>query len=239
MMEKDQQEMDLVKEDDMLEGAVEEALAAEEAPESVAETLPPLAEAEEGASSGQQMSKAASIEVVEAGQAWYVVHTYSGYENKVKKNLEHRNESMGMQDQIFQVVVPTEEEVEIKDGHRRTIRRRVFPGYVLVEMIMGDGSWYVVRNTPGVTGFVGSGNKPSPLLQEEVDKIFKRMEVEAPTIKVSFREGQAVRIIDGPFVDFMGTVDDVDAQKGKVRVLVSFFGRETPVELDLLQVSES
>ena len=173
------------------------------------------------------------------GRSWYVVHTYSGYENKVKKNLEHRIESMGMQDQIFQVVVPTEEEVEIKEGHRRTVRKRVFPGYVLVEMVMTDDSWYVVRNTPGVTGFVGSGNKPSPLSQAEADKIFKRMEVEAPKIKVSFREGQTVRIIDGPFVDFMGAVDDVDAQKGKVRVLVSFFGRETPVELDFLQVSES
>jgi transcriptional antiterminator NusG len=173
------------------------------------------------------------------GRSWYVVHTYSGYENKVKKNLEHRIESMGMQDQIFQVVVPTEEEVEIKEGHRRTVRKRVFPGYVLVEMVMTDDSWYVVRNTPGVTGFVGSGNKPSPLSQAEADKIFKRMEVEAPKIKVSFREGQTVRIIDGPFVDFMGAVDDVDSQKGKVRVLVSFFGRETPVELDFLQVSES
>jgi len=119
------------------------------------------------------------------------------------------------------------------------VRRRVFPGYVLVHMLLTDDSWYVVRNTPGVTGFVGSGNKPSPLRQEEMDKIFKRMEVEAPKIKVSFREGQAVRIIDGPFADFMGTVDLVDSEKGKVRVLVSFFGRETPVELDFLQVSES
>lgn len=170
---------------------------------------------------------------------WYVIHSYSGYENKVQKNLMQRIESMGMQDQIFQVVVPTEEEVEIKDGHRRTVRRRVFPGYVLVHMLLTDDSWYVVRNTPGVTGFVGSGNKPSPLRQEEMDKIFKRMEVEAPKIKVSFREGQAVRIIDGPFADFMGTVDLVDSEKGKVRVLVSFFGRETPVELDFLQVSES
>jgi transcriptional antiterminator NusG len=173
------------------------------------------------------------------GRSWYVVHTYSGYENKVKKNLEHRIESMGMQDQIFQVVVPTEEEVEIKEGHRRTVRKRVFPGYVLVELVMTDDSWYVVRNTPGVTGFVGSGNKPSPLNQEEVDKIFKRMEGEAPKIQVSFREGQTVRIIDGPFVDFMGAVDTVDQQKGRVHVLVSFFGRETPVELDFLQVSES
>lgn len=170
---------------------------------------------------------------------WYVIHSYSGYENKVQKNLKHRIESMGMQDEIFDVVVPTEEEVEIKDGHRRTVRRRVFPGYVLVHMIMTDDSWYVVRNTPGVTGFVGSGTKPTPLQKAEVDKIFKRMEVEAPTIKVNFRVGQTVRIIDGPFADFMGTVDEVDAGRGNVRVLVSFFGRETPVELDFLQVSES
>lgn len=193
-----------------------------------------------GAPSGQRDPQSSSPKPETAeGRAWYVIHTYSGYEEKVKKNLEHRIESMGMQDQIFRAVVPTEEEVEIKDGHRRTVRRRVFPGYILVEMILTDDSWYVVRNTPGVTGFVGSGTKPTPLLQEEVDKIFKRMEVEAPTIKVSFREGQTVRIIDGPFVDFMGTVDSVDTERGKVRVLVSFFGRETPVELDFLQVSES
>ena len=175
----------------------------------------------------------------EAKGEWFVIHSYSGYENKVQKNLLHRIESMGMQDEIFDVVVPTEEEIEIKDGHRRTVRRRVFPGYVLVHLILTDDSWYVVRNTPGVTGFVGSGNKPTPLLREEVDKIFKRMEVEAPKIKVSFREGQTVRIIDGPFADFMGTVDNVDQNRGLVRVLVSFFGRETPVELDFLQVSES
>jgi transcription termination/antitermination protein NusG len=172
-------------------------------------------------------------------RAWYVVHSYSGYENKVKKNLEQRTESMGMQDQIFQVVVPTEEEVEIRDGHRRTTRRRVFPGYLLVDMILNDDSWYVVRNTPGVTGFVGSGTKPTALRQEEVDKILKRMESEAPRVRVTFREGQRVRIIEGPFADFIGTVDELDADRGKVRVLVSFFGRETPVELDFLQVERA
>ncbi len=172
-------------------------------------------------------------------RAWYVVHSYSGYENKVKKNLEQRIESMGMQDQIFQVIVPTEEEVEIRDGHRRTTRRRVFPGYLLVDMILNDDSWYVVRNTPGVTGFVGSGTKPTPLRQEEVDKILKRMESEAPRVRVTFREGQRVRIIEGPFADFIGTVDELDVDRGKVRVLVSFFGRETPVELDFLQVERA
>ena len=172
-------------------------------------------------------------------RAWFVVHSYSGYENKVKKNLEQRIESMGMQDQIFQVIVPTEEEVEIRDGHRRTTRRRVFPGYLLVDMILNDDSWYVVRNTPGVTGFVGSGTKPTPLRQEEVDKILKRMESEAPRVRVTFREGQRVRIIEGPFADFIGTVDELDVDRGKVRVLVSFFGRETPVELDFLQVERA
>ncbi|HID62172.1 MAG TPA: transcription termination/antitermination protein NusG [Anaerolineae bacterium] len=167
-----------------------------------------------------------------------MIHSYSGYENKVKKNLEHRIESMGMQDQIFQVVVPTEEEVELRDGQRRTTERRVFPGYILVQMIMNDDSWYVVRNTPGVTGFVGSGTKPVPLRPEEVEKIMKRMEAAAPRIKVSFRPGQKVRIVEGPFEDFMGTVDEINMEKGKVRVLVSFFGRETPVELDFLQVEK-
>jgi transcriptional antiterminator NusG len=170
------------------------------------------------------------------GVAWYVVHSYSGYENKVKKNLEHRIESMGMQNQIFQVVVPTEEEVELRDGQRRTTERRVFPGYILVEMVMNDDTWYVVRNTPGVTDFVRSGAKPIPLRQEEVDKILKRMEAEAPKIKVSFKEGQKVRIIDGPFEDFMGTVDAIDTDRARVRVLVNMFGRETPVEVDFLQV---
>jgi len=170
---------------------------------------------------------------------WYVVHSYSGYENKVKKNLENRIESMGMHEQIFRVVVPTEEQVELKGGQRRTAERRIFPGYILVEMVLTDDSWYVVRNTPGVTGFVGLGNKPTALLPEEVDRILKRMEAEAPTIKVNFKEGDSVQISDGPFKDFHGTVDYIDTEKGKVKVLVSFFGRETPVELDFLQVERA
>jgi transcription termination/antitermination protein NusG len=170
------------------------------------------------------------------GTAWYVVHSYSGYENKVKKNLEHRIKSMGMEDRIFQVVVPTEEEVELRDGQRRTTERRVFPGYILVEMLMDDDTWYVVRNTPGVTDFVRTGEKPVPLRAEEVDRIIRRMEAEAPRIKVSFRPGQKVRITEGPFEDFMGTVDVIDADHARVRVLVSMFGRETPVEVDFLQV---
>jgi transcriptional antiterminator NusG len=175
---------------------------------------------------------------------WYVVHTYSGYENKVRQNLEHRIESMGMLEQIFQVVVPVEEEVDIKDGQRRIVERKIFPGYVLVHMILTDQSWSVVRNTPGVTGFVGSGTdasdrlRPTPLRQEDVDRILRRMEAEEPTIRVSFRQGQNVRIVDGPFTDFHGAVDSIDMERGKVRLMVNFFGRETPVELDFLQVEK-
>jgi transcriptional antiterminator NusG len=170
---------------------------------------------------------------------WYVVHCYSGQENKVHHAIMQRIETMGMQDKIFDVVVPTEEEIEVREGKRRTIERRVFPGYILVQMIMDEDSWYVVRNTPGVTGFVGMGNEPTPLRPEEVSQIMHRMEAEAPKIKVSFRPGQKVRIIDGPFNEFIGTVGDIDVEKAKVRVLVSFFGRETPVELDFLQVEKA
>jgi transcriptional antiterminator NusG len=177
-------------------------------------------------------------EVVEGGRHWYVIHSYSGYENKVKKNLEHRIESLGMQDKIFEVVVPTEEEIELKDGQRRTVERRIFPGYILVDMLMDEDSWYVVRNTPGVTGFVGSIRRPTPLRERDVAKILKRMRAESPRVKVTFLPGQKVRINDGPFEDFVGAVDEIYPDKGKLRILVSFFGRETPVELDFLQVEK-
>src|SRR5512145_2711952 len=146
----------------------------------------------------------------EDGRAWYVVHCYSGYENKVRHNLEQRIESMGMQDKIFDVVVPTEEEIEVKEGKRRTVERRVFPGYILVQMIMDEDSWYVVRNTPGVTGFVGMGNDPTPLRPEEVTQIMRRMEADTPKIKVTYKNGQKVRIIDGTFNEFVGIVSDID-----------------------------
>jgi transcriptional antiterminator NusG len=171
--------------------------------------------------------------------AWYVIHCYSGYENKVRHNLEQRIETMGMKDKIFDVVIPTQEEIEVKEGKRRTVERHIFPGYVLVQMALSEESWYVVRNTPGVTGFVGMGNLPTALRPEEVAQIVKRMEAEAPTVKVSFKVGERVRIIDGPFNDFRGTVSDIDMERTKVRVMVSFFGRETPVELDFLQVEKS
>jgi transcriptional antiterminator NusG len=175
----------------------------------------------------------------EDGRSWYVVHCYSGYENKVRHNLEQRIETMGMKDMIFDIVVPTEEEIEVKEGKRRTVERRVFPGYILVNMVMTEESWYVVRNTPGVTGFVGMGNTPTPLRTEEVSQIIKRMEADAPRIKVTFKSGERVRIVDGPFNDFRGTVSEIDMERAKVRVMVNFFGRETPVELDFLQVEKT
>jgi transcriptional antiterminator NusG len=168
-----------------------------------------------------------------------VIHCYSGYENKVRHNLEQRIDSMGMKDRIFDVVIPTQEEIEVKDGKRRTVERHVFPGYVLVNMVMSEESWYVVRNTPGVTGFVGMGNEPTPLRSDEVSQILRRMEAEAPHVKVSFKVGERVRIVDGPFNDFRGTVAEIDLDRTKVRVMVNFFGRETPVELDFLQVEKS
>lgn len=168
---------------------------------------------------------------------WYVIHTYSGYENKVRQNLQHRIESMEMHDQIFRVIVPTEEEIEIKNGQRRVVSKKIYPGYVLVQMRLTDDSWYVVRNTPGVTSFVGHGNRPIPLEDDEVKTILKQMESEAPKVRVSYQVGQSVKITDGPFTDFEGLVDAIDHERGRVRVLVSFFGREAPIELDFLQVT--
>lgn len=170
---------------------------------------------------------------------WYVVHCYSGYENKVKKNLEHRIESMGMEKRIVEVIVPTEEQVELRDGQRRVVAKRIYPGYVLVQMVMDEESWYVVRNTPSVTGFVGIGNKPTPLRQDEVDRIMRRMEAEEPVAEVKVKAGDKVRIIEGSFTDFNGTVDEVYPDKGKARVLVAFFNRETPIEVDLLQIERT
>jgi transcriptional antiterminator NusG len=182
-------------------------------------------------------------EAFQEGRVWYIIHTYSGHENKVKTNLEHRIASMDAQDLIFRVVVPTEDEIEIRDGQRRTVSKKIFPGYILVQMVelreddpKSNQAWFVVRNTPGVTGFVGSGTRPVPLEQDEVRRILRQMRVEEPRIKVGFSVGQSVRIVDGPFQDFVGVVDDLNLEKGKVKVLVSFFGRETPVELDFLQV---
>jgi len=207
-------------------GAVAEAEPADVTPpvvEAQPEVIPP---------------SAPTAEEIDTGRRWYVIHTYSGYENKVKTNLEHRITSMDMGDKIYQVLVPTEEEIEIKNGKRHPVERKVFPGYVLVEMIMGDDSWYVVRNTPGVTSFVGSGNKPTPLTDGEVRAILRQIKLDAPKYKVAFTKGEAVRVTDGPFTDLHGVVDEVNPERNKVKVLVSIFGRETPVELDFLQIEK-
>jgi transcriptional antiterminator NusG len=166
---------------------------------------------------------------------WYIVHTYSGYEERVQKALEQRIKFMDAEGKIFKIEIPKEEEIEIRGGQRRTVAKKVFPGYVLVQMLMDDESWNVVRNTPGITGFVGSGNKPTPLSEGEVNAILKRAEG-SPQVKVGFRKGESVRAVDGPFTDFVGVVDEINVAKGKVKVLLTLFGRETSVELDFLQV---
>ncbi len=206
---------------------------------------------EEAAEESEQRPVISDEEMFQSGRAWYVIHTYSGYEDKARTNLEQRIKSMDAEDLIFHVVVPSVDEIEIRDGARRTVPRKIFPGYVLVQMIemrqddpdageqdkaRSSKAWTVVRNTPGVTGFVGSGASPTALDEPEVRSILKQMRAEEPRIKVGFQLGQSIRVTDGPFVDFVGTVDEINVEKGKVRVLVSFFGRETPVELDFLQV---
>lgn len=223
--------------DDVFED-VEDYVDEEEVEEQAAPQGPTLAEAMARPLPGGSEPEADAEEEGD-GRHWYVVHCYSGYENKVRHAIEQRIETMGMDDKIFDVMVPTEEEVEIKEGKRRVVERRVFPGYVLVQMLMDEDSWYVVRNTPGVTGFVGMGNKPTPLTEQEVSQIMRRMEAEAPVVKVTFKPGQKVRIIDGPFNDITGIVDEIDMERTKVRVMVNFFGRETPVELDFLQVEKA
>jgi transcriptional antiterminator NusG len=242
MTESEQERRDLEPAAEVSES--EPLMEAPEAPRAEAEAAAPAGEPAEGEAAppveaAEERAASAGGEEPDDGRKWFVVHCYSGYENKVRHNLEQRIESMGMKDKIFDVVVPTEEEIEVRDGKRRTVERRVFPGYILVQMILTEDSWYVVRNTPGVTGFVGMGNEPTPLRPEEVAQIVKRMEAEAPRVKVTYKLGQKVRIIDGPFNDFIGTVADLDMERAKVRVMVSFFGRETPVELDFLQVEKA
>jgi len=175
---------------------------------------------------------------VQTGRNWYAIHTYSGYEDAVVRNLKQRIESLGMEDKIFNVIVPKEKKIKIKGGKRVTVEEEIYPGYVLVDMIVTDDSWYVVRNTPRVTGFVGSGITPVPLAQEEVEMLFERMGGKEPKYKVDIRPGDIVRITDGPFKDFEGRVNEIDEERGKIKTLVSMFGRETPVELDFLQVKK-
>jgi transcription termination/antitermination protein NusG len=169
---------------------------------------------------------------------WYVIHTYSGYEDAVSSNLKQRVESLGMEDKIFNVIVPKEKKIKIKAGKRKTVEEKIYPGYVLVEMIVTDDSWYVVRNTPNVTGFVGVGTTPVPVSKAEIDSLQKRMGVESPQYKIEVRPGDSVKIVDGPFKDFDGKVSEIDEARGKIKVLVNMFGRDTPVELDSLQIKK-
>lgn len=169
---------------------------------------------------------------------WYVLHTYSGYEDAVAKNLKQRIESLGMEDKIFNVIVPKEKKIKIKDGKRKVVEEKIYPGYVLVEMIVTDDSWYVVRNTPNVTGFVGAGTTPVPVSKEEIDNLMNRMGVKEPQYKIGVKIGDLVKITDGPFKDFEGKVSDINEERGKIRVLVNIFGRDTPLELDSLQIKK-
>ncbi len=169
---------------------------------------------------------------------WYAIHTYSGYEDAVAKSLKQRIESLGMEDKIFNVIVPKEKKIKIKNGKRQVVEEKIYPGYVLVEMIVTDDSWYVVRNTPNVTGFVGAGTTPIPISDKEIEELKKRMGQEEPKFKINFKVGDPVRIIDGPFKDYEGKVSDIDEEQGKVKVNINLFGRDTPVELDSLQIKK-
>ncbi len=184
------------------------------------------------------MGELVAHEVNSSQKAWYVVHTYSGQENKVKVNLEKRVKATDMENKIFNVLVPTEEKIEIKKGQKKTAHKKIFPGYVLVEMIMGEDSWYIVRNTPGVTGFVSAGTKPVPLREDEIQDIMKEMGIGKPKVDIGFSPGQNVRVIGGPFADMIGVVDNILPEKGKVKVKISMFGRETPIELEYNQIEE-
>ncbi len=224
-----------------VQGVQEQPEVSQETPESPAAEASADTEPEVTAETDEEAEADAAAREEEARRAqakWYVVHCYSGMEDKVKRNLETRIETMGVQDKIFEVIVPTEETIELRDGVRRRVERRVFPGYILVHMILDDESWRVVRHTPGVTGFVGVGNQPTPLSDEEVEAIMKRIESPEPQLKVDFRVGERVRITSGPFADFTGTVVEIYPDKGKARVAVSFFNRETPVEVDFLQLEK-
>lgn len=175
---------------------------------------------------------------INLGRRWYVLHTYSGYEENVAQNLKQRIESMDMEDKIFEILIPVEKKIKIKNGKRKVVEEKIFPGYVMVEMVVTDESWYVVRNTPNVTGFIGTGTIPTPISEKEIKGLKKRMGVEEPKFKIDISEGSPVRIIDGPFKNLEGKITNIDEAKGKVKVSVSMFGRETPVELDFLQIKK-
>lgn len=186
----------------------------------------------------QQQEETAPVQAVPDDAKWYIIHTYAGHENKVARSLKQRVEAMGFDDRIYDIIVPTRNTIKVAQGKKETVKEKIFPGYVLVRMILDDESWFMVRSTQGVTSFIGAGNKPTPISEKEVEAIKKFMNMEEPLYKVSFAVGEAVKITDGPFSEFLGTIDSIDETRGKLRVLVSIFGRETPVELDFLQVKK-
>lgn len=226
--------------DDLQENAQEE-LGMNEAEQDELPSLDALADKEllKGAVEAADRPTRRLLGQKQTGErGWYVIHTYTGYEDQVADALRQRIESLGMQEKVFDVIVPTEKQIEIKNGRRRTVERKIFPGYVLVEMIVTDDSWYVVRNTPNVTGFIGLGVRPTPIPQKDVDKIKRRMGVDEPKYQIDFGVNDLVQIVDGPLKGFQATVNELDEEKGKVKVLVNMFGRETPASLDFLQVKK-
>jgi transcriptional antiterminator NusG len=186
----------------------------------------------------QKQAEAEAIKAASANAKWYIIHTYAGHENKVERSLKQRVEAMKFTDRVFDIIVPTRNTIKVSQGKKETVKEKIFPGYVLVKMILDDETWFMVRSTQGVTSFIGAGNKPTPISEKEVEAIQKFMNLEEPLYKVQFVVGEAVKITDGPFADFLGTIESIDDARGKVRVLVSIFGRETPVELDFLQVKK-
>ena len=221
------------------EAATEEPTEQTEPSEETAETMPAeevVEEPKEEEKSQSETAKPASN--VPADAKWYIVHTYSGHENKVARGIEQRAETMGYTEKIFDIIVPTREVTKVSQGKKSQVQEKIFPGYVLVRMILTDETWLMVRTTQGVTAFIGAGNKPTPISEKEVEAIQKFMKLEEPLYKTGFSVNEAVKIVDGPFADFLGTIESIDDAKGKLRVLVSIFGRETPVELDFLQVAK-
>lgn len=195
-------------------------------------------DAEENDPKADEKPKKAKDDNVPDAAKWFIVHTYAGHENKVARNLKQRVESMGFEDRIFDIIVPTRETIKVSQGRKETVQEKIFPGYVIIRMILDDESWLLVRTTQGITAFIGAGNKPTPISEKEVEAIQKFMQMDEPLYKASFSVGEAVKIVDGPFADFLGTIDDIDEARGKIKVLVSIFGRETPVELDFLQAQK-
>ncbi|MDO8487067.1 MAG: transcription termination/antitermination protein NusG [Candidatus Curtissbacteria bacterium] len=203
-------------------------------PEQASETEKTVPAEEESPQPQQSMTAVKDVK----GAHWYVVHTYSGHEAKVAATLKQRVESQKLQDKVLDILVPTQEKIEIKEGKKNKVKEKIFPGYLLIRMVLDDNTWLVVRTTPGITSFVGMGNRPTPLPDEEVASIQRFMSMEAPKFKTTFSQGEAVKIVDGPFSEFLGSISEIDDEKGKLKVLVSIFGRETPVELDFLQVAK-